>query len=156
MTRPTEEEALHAELMSGLEKAIAVAAAAHAGQVDKAGEPYILHPIRVMLRLHGDDARIAGVLHDVVEDTEWTLDGLSEAGFSDVVVDAVESVTRREHETYEAFIARASKNPIGRRVKIADLEDNLDLDRIPNPTAEDHARIEKYRRALEQLRGDRL
>ncbi len=142
--------------MSTIERAIAIAAEAHTGQVDKAGAPYIFHVLRVMLAVETLDERIAAVLHDVVEDTSWTLDQLSGEGFSDEVVQAIDSVTRRTGETYEEFVARAGKNPLGRRVKIADLADNSDLRRIAAPTAEDYARIERYRLAMEQLAGQAL
>ena len=138
--------------MSTLERAIAIAAEAHAGCSDKAGAPYILHPLRVMLSLTGLEERIVAVLHDVVEDNDdWTFDRLRREGFSENVVAGVESMTKRDGEDYMAFVQRASLNPIGRRVKRADLVDNRDLSRISNPTAGDHKRIEKYRRALDLL-----
>ncbi len=138
--------------MSTLERAIVIAAEGHAGQLDKAGNPYVLHPLRVMLRLDTNEERIAGVLHDVVEDCGWTIDDLREEGFSAAVLRAVEAVTKREGERYDHFVARAAADPIGRRVKLADLEDNSDLGRISNPTAKDHARIEKYQRAIRTIR----
>lgn len=134
--------------MSTLERAIALAAKAHEGQVDKAGGPYILHPLRMMLRLSTTDERITAVLHDVVEDCGISLDALRAEGFSETVIQAVDSVTVRPGESYEAFVLRAAANPIGRRVKLVDLEDNSDLSRIANPTARDQERIEKYRRAI--------
>ena len=137
--------------MSTLERAIALAAEAHAGMVDKAGAPYILHPLRVMLRVDGERARIAAVLHDVVEDTDWTIERLREEGFDPEVLAAVDALTRREGEDYYDFCRRAARHPIARVVKRADIEDNLDLSRIPDPTPADHARVERYRRALELL-----
>ena len=134
--------------MSTLEHAIALAAKAHEGQVDKAGAPYVLHPLRVMLRLSTTEERVTAVLHDVVEDCGWTLDRLREEGFSEVVIEAVDSVTRRPDESYETFILRAAANPIGRRVKLADLCDNSDVTRIPQPTERDYERIAKYRKAI--------
>ncbi len=134
--------------MRTLEHAIALAASAHEGQVDKAGAPYILHPLRVMLRVASTEERIVAVLHDVIEDCGWSLDRLRAEGFSEAVIAALDSVTRRDGESYEAFVLRAAANPIGRRVKIADLEDNCDLSRITNPTERDRERVEKYRRAL--------
>lgn len=131
--------------MSTLERAIAIAAEAHMGKVDKAGAPYILHPIRVMLSVTTPDERIVAVLHDVVEDSEWNEDDLRAEGFSDTVLEALRSVTK---EPYDEFVARAAKNPISLRVKLADLKDNLDLSRIANPTEEDFVRMEKYRRAV--------
>lgn len=137
--------------MSTLERAIALAAEAHAGMVDKAGAPYILHPLRVMLRVADERARIAAVLHDVVEDTEWTLERLREEGFDPEVLAAVDALTRRNGEDYYDFCRRAAQHPIARIVKRADIEDNLDLSRIPDPSPEDHVRIERYRRALDLL-----
>ncbi len=138
--------------MSTLERAIAIAAEAHAGQVDKAGKPYILHPLRVMLRQETVEERIAAVLHDIVEDCGWSIDDLRAAGFSPAVLRAVESVTRKDGESYDAFVARAAADPIGRRVKLADLEDNSDPSRIVNPTDRDRLRQEKYQRAIRFLR----
>ncbi len=137
--------------MATLERAIAIAVEAHMGQTDKAGQPYVLHPLRIMLSLDSEAERIVGVLHDVVGDSGWTFDGRRREGFSEDVIDALESVTKRDGETYEAFVARAAANPIGRAVKRADLLDNSDLGRIAKPTERDHARIEKYRRALASL-----
>ena len=137
--------------MSTLERAIEIAARAHAGQVDKAGQPYILHPLRVMLAVRGDRSRIVAVLHDVVEDTSWTFEELREAGFSEEILDALGAVTKREGEEYFAFVARAASNPVARPVKVADIRDNLDLSRITQPTARDHERLDRYRAALAQL-----
>jgi len=138
-----------------LERAIAIALMAHAGQIDKAGAPYILHPLRVMLAQTSEAARIAGVLHDVVEDGDgWTLERLRAEGFSPEVVEAVAAVTKRPEdegdtlEGYLAFVRRAAAHPIGRQVKLADLADNCDLSRIAHPSEQDLARVEKYRQAI--------
>lgn len=134
-----------------LDRAIAIAEQQHAGQVDKAGRPYVEHPKRVMQSMSTDAERIVAVLHDVVEDTDLTLDQLAAEGFPDYILAALESVTRKTGETYDAFVLRASNNPIGRRVKYADLRDNADLSRIPKPTDADRARTAKYQRAMAQL-----
>ncbi len=135
--------------MSTLEHAIAIAATAHAGQTDKAGTPYILHPLRVMLRLTTEAERITAVLHDVVEDCEgWSFERLLGEGFSPEIVEALKSVSKVDGESYEDFVKRAAQNPIGRRVKFSDLHDNSDLSRISQPTAKDHERIARYRRAI--------
>ncbi len=139
--------------MSTLERAIALAAKAHEGQVDKADAPYILHPLRMMLRLSTIEERMTAVLHDVVEDCGVSLENLRAEGFSETVIEAIDSVTRRPDESYEAFVLRAAEHPIGRRVKLMDLEDNSDLSRIANPTIRDYDRIEKYRRAIETIRN---
>ncbi len=135
--------------MSTLERAIAIAATAHAGQHDKAGAAYILHPLRVMLRLSTDAERITAVLHDVIEDCDgWSLERLISEGFSPEIIEALKSVTKREGEAYDDFVKRACENPIGRRVKLSDLRDNCDLSRISQPTAKDHERMARYRRAI--------
>lgn len=138
--------------MSTLERAISIAARAHEGQRDKAGAPYILHPLRVMMRMAEDDERIVAVLHDVIEDTSVTLSVLRAEGFSEQVLEALEHLTRRPDEDYEQFIVRAAKTALSRRVKLADLEDNSDLGRFANASEADRLRAEKYRRALDQLR----
>jgi (p)ppGpp synthase/HD superfamily hydrolase len=138
--------------MSTLERAIAIAAEAHAGQVDKAGAPYVLHPLRMMLTLSSNAERIVAVLHDVVEDCPgWTFERLHSEGFSDEVISALRSVTKRDDEDYQAFVRRAAENPIGRKVKLADLNDNCDLTRIAAPSERDIVRVEKYRRAIELI-----
>lgn len=139
--------------MSTLERAIAIAAKAHEGQVDKAGAPYVLHPLRLMLRLANTDERITAVLHDVVEDCGVSLEALRMEGFSEQVIEAIDSVTKRPGESYDTFVLRAASNPIGRRVKLVDLEDNSDLSRIANPTTRDYERVEKYRRAIGAIRA---
>jgi (p)ppGpp synthase/HD superfamily hydrolase len=135
-----------------LERAIAIAATAHSGQVDKGGAPYILHPLKVMLRMNSLEERIVAVLHDVVEDCGISLNDLRKEGFSEAVLTAIESVTKEPGESYEDFVERAAQNPIGRVVKLADLEENSDLSRIASPSWEDLERVEKYRRAIGRLR----
>lgn len=137
--------------MSTLEKAIALAANAHAGQVDKGGEPYILHPLRVMLRLKTAEERMAGVLHDVVEDCGVTFDDLRKQGFPEAVISGVDAVTRRDGESYYDFVIRSGADPIGRTVKLADLRENSDLTRLKDVNEKDRARLVKYQRAIEKL-----
>jgi len=139
-----------------IERAIEIAAVAHRGQVDKAGQPYILHPLRVMLACKGDAARIAAVLHDVIEDTDWTPEALRAEGASEEILAALDAVTKREGEGYPDFVKRAARNPIGCEVKIADLQDNMDLSRITSPSDADLIRVERYRAALEYLKGTAL
>ncbi|GIW40957.1 MAG: hypothetical protein KatS3mg076_1534 [Candidatus Binatia bacterium] len=119
----------------------------HRGQKDKAGEPYILHVLRVMTAMSDDTSRMAAVLHDVVEDSHYTLEDLRAAGFPEEVLDAVDALTRRPGESYEAFVRRAAAHPVARRVKLADLEDNLNLRRLPSLTRRDLERLERYRAA---------
>jgi len=134
--------------MMTLEQVILLATQAHEGQVDKGGNPYIDHPIAVMNRVSTLHEKMAAVLHDVVEDTRWSFDDLRKVGVPEEVVDAVDALTRREDETYMEFVARAKKHPIARNVKIADIFENLDLSRIPNPTQRDHDRLKRYKKAL--------
>jgi len=131
--------------MATLERAIELAAAAHAGQVDKAGQPYILHPLRVMLRVTGEYERMAAVLHDAVEDTPLTLAQLTGAGFPAEVVAAIEALTKRPGESRMQAATRAAANPIARVVKLADNAENMDLSRIAAPTEKDFARLEEYK-----------
>ena len=142
------------QLLSGIEKAVAIAVKAHAGQTDKAGQPYILHPLRVMLRVQSHEERIAAVLHDVVEACGLSLEKLRAAGFPEAALEAVEVLTHApklsEEEYFEA-IRRAAANPIARCVKRADLEDNLDISRITVLTERDLARLNKYKRAVRLL-----
>tara|TARA_A100000172_G_scaffold29764_1_gene17713 strand:+ start:280 stop:726 length:447 start_codon:yes stop_codon:yes gene_type:complete len=137
-----------------IERAIAIAAAAHEGVRDKAGMPYIFHPLRVMLAVPSDAARIVGVLHDTIEDTETTIEDLRAAGLTPECEAALVSVTRKSAETYGEFIERAGRNEIGRLVKLADLTDNMDLGRISNPGPRDFERIEKYKAAFAKLNED--
>jgi (p)ppGpp synthase/HD superfamily hydrolase len=140
--------------VADLEEAIRIAVEAHRGQKDRAGAPYILHPLRVMLRVHTDAERMAAVLHDVVEDTPWTLDDLRARGFPDEVLDAVDGLTRRPGEEYDAFVERAAAHPVARRVKLADIEDNLDVRRLDAVAARDLDRLDRYLRAFRRLSAD--
>ncbi|PYY28311.1 HD domain-containing protein [Paenibacillus illinoisensis] len=133
--------------MSNLNVAIKLAAEAHLGQYDKAGDPYILHPLRVMMQLETEAERIVGVLHDVLEDTQVDAIELLKQGFSGQVIEALESVTRRKEETYFEFVQRAKQNEVGRKVKLADLKDNMDWNRIKEPTEDDMKRMQKYQKA---------
>jgi (p)ppGpp synthase/HD superfamily hydrolase len=135
-----------------LARAIEIAANAHATQVDKGGAPYVLHPLRMMMKQTTEAAMIAAVLHDVVEDTPWTLAKLRAEGIPEEVLDAVACLTKRHGEEYADFINRAGANPIARAVKLADLEDNMDVRRIPEPVQKDFDRLAKYRRSWEALK----
>ena len=137
-----------------IERAIQIAVAAHAGIKDKGGKPYILHPIKVMMRVETEEEQIVAILHDVVEDTDWTFDALRNEGFSETVIEALETVTKQsEDEDYEDFIKRSLRNDIGRKVKIADLLENLDVTRIGELSEKDIKRINKYKKALQILKS---
>lgn len=135
-----------------LEDAVALAARAHRGQKDKAGAPYVLHPLRMMLAVKSEAAMMAAVLHDVVEDTEWTLERLRGEGVPEEVLAAVECLTRREGESYDEFIGRVRGNRIAREVKLADLEDNMNIRRMGEVRPADLERLERYHRAWRALR----
>jgi len=139
-----------------LERAIEIAARTHAGQVDKGGAPYILHPLRVMLRVAPGVQQIVAVLHDVVEDSDGrvTFEDLAREGFSAEVVEALRSVSKVEGESYADFVARAARNPVGKAVKLADLLENSDLSRIAQPGQKDVERLEKYRAAIAYLKAN--
>jgi len=134
-----------------LDKAIRIAAKAHEGQTDKAGQPYILHPLRVMFMRRNETERICAVLHDVIEDSDITIEYLRREGFSEEVLSALNALTKRENENYDDFIGRVIENKTACKVKLADLSDNMDLSRISNPIQEDYQRAEKYRKASERI-----
>ena len=135
-----------------LDRAKAIATSAHEGQVDKAGKPYIEHPIRVMNMGKTMDEKIVGVLHDVVEDSEWTFEMLEKEGMPKEVVDAIKCVTKlSEDEDYDHFIARVKTNPLAVNVKLNDLKDNMDITRLGKVTEKDLPRLNKYIRAYKQL-----
>lgn len=135
-------------------EAVLLATKAHANQQDKGGQPYILHPLRVMMYMSSDEARAVAVLHDVLEDTDVTADDLRKAGFPKEVVEAIMILTKNTKEDYDSYIIKVKQNQLARAVKIADIKDNLNLTRIPEPTEADLARIEKYKRALKELEGE--
>jgi hypothetical protein len=142
--------------MASLAKAIQIAARAHEQMRDKDGQPYILHPIRVMSGVEGIEAKIVAVLHDVVEDSPITADDLRREGFSEAIVAAVVCVTKRADEPYSDYVLRCKVNELARRVKLADLEDNARPARaILRPGRLDHdlARLRRYHLAYKLLVG---
>ena len=143
--------------MSTLQRAIEIATQAHQGQFDKSGKDYIGHPLRVMEMGQTEEEKIVGVLHDVVEDTEWTFEALAEEGFSKDVIDALKCVTKiSENENYDDFIERVKKNPLAVAVKINDLSDNMDIRRLPYLSDKDVKRLKKYLKAYKKLTGEPL
>lgn len=135
-----------------IEKALLIATKAHNGQVDKSGSAYISHPIRVSNRCNTEEERIVALLHDTIEDTWVTPEYLLSEGFPATIVEAVLSVTRNENESYEDFILRSKQNHIGKQVKIHDLEDNMDITRLPSLTEKDFKRLNKYLSAYRALK----
>jgi (p)ppGpp synthase/HD superfamily hydrolase len=142
---------MNSDYESLLQRAIAIAAKAHEGQVDKAGNPYLDHPLFVMENVNSLEQKIVAVLHDAVEDSELTLEQLRSEGFPEVLVSAIAAITKIEGEAYATYLERVIANPIALRVKIADVTHNLDLRRIANPTEADFQRIAKYKKVLSQL-----
>lgn len=141
--------------MSTLERAIDIAHEAHAGQYDKAGKNYILHPLRVMERGRTEEEKIVGVLHDVVEDSEWTFEMLEAEGFTPEVIEALRCVTKlSEDEDYDHFIDRVLTNPLAMRVKLLDLEDNMDMSRLDECTEGDIQRLQKYQKAHDRIKAE--
>ena len=141
--------------MSTLQRAIEIATEAHKGQYDKAGNDYIGHPLRVMEMGKTENEKIVGVLHDVVEDTDWTFEALAAEGFSEEVIAALRCVTKlSENENYDDFIERVKKNPLAVAVKINDLSDNMDIRRLPYLSDKDVKRLKKYLKAYKRLVGE--
>lgn len=139
-------------LSEQLKHAIEIAITAHDGQFDTHnGRPYIEHPFRVMNAGHTLQEKIVGVLHDVVEDTDWTLDKLKASGFSSEIIDSVDAITRRGNESYDDYIVRVQTNPISVRVKLNDLTDNMDIRRWKEVQYQDIIRLQKYLSAYKQL-----
>ena len=144
-----------------LQRAIEIAVDAHKDDVDKGGHPYILHPIRLMMQMGTEDEKIVALLHDVVEDhgDTWSMDRLTKEGFSNSVMKGLRSVTKTSEEeqatdddVYFSFVRRAAADPIGCKVKFADIKDNLDITRLGRDiTEKDVARIRKYKKALDIL-----
>jgi MOSC domain-containing protein YiiM len=137
--------------MKTLEDALLLAIEAHRGQQDKYGAPYIFHPLRVMCRLETETERMVALLHDVVEDTALTVQDLAEADYPGEVVAAVDHLSRRPGETYADFTLRIRPHPLARRVKLADLQDNMDVRRMSELDEEALTRLRRYRNAWSML-----
>lgn len=139
--------------MSTLERAIEIARQAHVGQVDKGGADYIGHPLRVMEMGRTEEEKIVGVLHDVVEDSEWTFEMLEEEGFAPEIIEALRCLTKlSKDEDYDHLMTRVKSNKLAIKVKLCDLTDNLDTSRLVNVTDSDVKRSKKYARAYASIR----
>ncbi|MBW4694952.1 MAG: GTP pyrophosphokinase [Lyngbya sp. HA4199-MV5] len=134
-----------------LGRAVAIAATAHQDQVDKANAPYILHPLRLMLRGQTPLEQMVAVLHDVVEDSHWTLEQLAAEGFPNEAIVALDCLTRRANESYDEFIDRVLTNALAMRVKRYDLEDNMTLTRMTTLTPKDSERLQRYHAVYQRL-----
>ncbi len=137
--------------MKLIEKALQLALDAHIGQTDKSGEAYIFHPLRLMAKVKTEEEKAVALLHDVIEDSEHTKESLIKEGIPNVVVDAVLALTKQEGESYESFIARAKENELAKSVKIADLEDNINILRLSELNQKDLERVKKYHSAWQVL-----
>ena len=140
--------------MTQLERAIEIATQAHKGQKDKAGNDYISHPLRVMAAGKTPEEQIVGVLHDVVEDSDWTFAQLAAEGFSAEILEALICLTKLPDEPYDKFIRRVKTNPLAIAVKLNDLTDNMDIRRLPYLSDKDIKRLKKYLKAYKQLIGE--
>lgn len=137
--------------MSLIEQSLAIALRAYAGKTDKAGCEYILHPLRVMSKMKTTGEMAAALLHDVIEDSDITVEDLLASGIPPEIVAAVECLTKRTGENYEQFIARVKINRIAAAVKIADIEDNINVLRLRELNDSDIARVKKYHAAWNAL-----
>ncbi|MDO4763729.1 MAG: phosphohydrolase [Flavobacteriaceae bacterium] len=136
-----------------LNKAINIAVSAHAHQTDKAGQPYVFHLLRVSEKGKTETEKICGLLHDLVEDTDWTFEKLKNEGFSDEIIDILKCLTKLPFESYPEYINRIVKNPIAIQVKINDLEDNMDITRLEELTDKDFIRLMKYHNVYKHLKA---
>ena len=135
-----------------LQQAIELAKKYHEGQVDKAGKPYFLHPQTVASLVDDLDAKIVAYMHDLIEDTPVSKQFLLDCGFDEYIVDAVDMLTHKDkNDDYFDYVRGVAKNPLAKKVKIADLTTNSDLSRLDNPTKTDFERAEKYKKALQIL-----
>lgn len=132
-------------------KSIILATCAHDKQVDKAGQPYILHPLRVMLSMRSLDEQVVAVLHDVLEDSDLTADDLRKEKIPEHIIETVQLLTKRENDTYKNFIERLSNNSLASWVKIADIRDNLNIFRLDQLSDSDLQRIKRYHQAVKTL-----
>jgi len=136
-----------------LELAISVATKAHEGQVDKGGNPYVTHLKSVADALDSTENKIVAYLHDICEDTLTTFEDLTNMGFTKRIVNSVRVLTKTEGVSYENYLKTVKKDSNAWHVKIADLKNNMDISRIPNPSETDFKRLEKYKKALAFLEG---
>jgi (p)ppGpp synthase/HD superfamily hydrolase len=136
-------------------KAIKLCYEAHAGQVDKSGLPYVHHPLHLAEQMDDETSTVAALLHDIVEDTRYTFADLENMGFGDEVLDALRLLTHDDSVPYLDYVREIAKNPVAKKVKLADLAHNSDLSRLNHePTEKDLERVRKYQKAREILQGE--
>ena len=124
---------------------------AHKDQIDKSGMPYVFHPFHLAEQMADENTTIVALLHDVIEDTEYTLDDLRKFGFAEDVLSAISLMTHADDVTYMEYVAKIKTNPIAKAVKLADLKHNSDLSRLDRITQKDEERAKKYKQAIELL-----
>lgn len=137
-----------------IDTAIEIATICHRNQKDLGGEFYILHPIRLMMKMQTNEEKIVAILHDVIEDSEMNISFIRAAGFSEDVIEALEYLTKRKGELYGNYIKRLSKNKIAKKVKVADLEDNMNIKRLSKLTDNSYKRFKKYHQAWSYLNSN--
>ncbi len=133
-------------------KAMQLCFAAHKDQVDKSGMPYVFHPFHLAEQMADELTTVAALLHDVVEDSQYTFEDLRQMGFPEEVLDALALLTHDDGTPYLDYVARLKHNPIARAVKLADLRHNSDLTRLDHVDVRAWQRVEKYRKAMELLK----
>ena len=133
--------------MNLIEKSLDIALSSHKGQKDKAGETYILHPLRVMSKMETEKEMSVAILHDVIEDSEMTSEDLLQSGIPEIIVDALICLTKNRNESYEEFIDRICLNDLARKIKIADIQDNINILRLTEVADKDLDRVVKYHKA---------
>ena len=136
-----------------LDKALEIGIKAHTGQTDAVGAPYILHPLRIMMKMSSEPERVVAILHDVVEDSAVTLEDLAQSGFLRLILDAVDCLTHRKGESSGAYVERVAGNALARKIKVADLEDNMEIRRIHGLAERDKERMIRYQEAYRFLTG---
>jgi len=137
--------------MDLIEKSLEIALKAYKGQKDKAGETYILHPLRLMAKVTSVEEKSVALLHDVIEDSEFTAEDLLSEGIPSEIVFAVQAMTKADGENYEAFILRVKDNPLAARIKCLDIEDNINVLRLNAISQKDLDRVAKYHKAWSVL-----
>ena len=143
----------HKSQIKESEAALEIAKKAHAGQVDKAGKPYIDHPMRVAERVKDDhDCFVLALIHDVMEDSNITAEELIESGIRAEIVEKAKILTHDKDIPYLEYVNQIKADPVATRVKLADLKDNMDISRISSPIPADYERLERYKKAKEVLK----
>ncbi len=147
------ERELMENIMDLIEKSLSIALQAHSQQIDKAGNPYILHPLRIMEKMDTEEEMCVAILHDTIEDSPLTAESLLDAGIPSNIVEAVQVLTKTDGEDYQQFIQRVLKNELAVKVKKADIQDNLNVLRLDTLTDDDLERVRKYHKAWKRLDG---